>query len=82
MLRGSGRGATHATDRPPGSPLISCRRKLNEAWASEGTLAAWEATSWAQKRKRHTTRKNLTDYERFEAMLARKERSAARAKKM
>jgi large subunit ribosomal protein L14e len=45
-------------------------------------MAAWEESSWAQKRKRHLTRKNLSDFARFEAMLARKERSAARAKKM
>jgi large subunit ribosomal protein L14e len=59
-----------------------CRRKLKEAWDAEGTMAAWEESSWAKKRKRHSTRKNLTDFQRFEAMLARKERSAARAKKM
>jgi len=64
---------------PPPAPA---HRKLKEAWDAEGTMAAWEESSWAQKRKRHITRKGLSDFARFEAMLARKERSAARAKKM
>ena len=58
------------------------RRKLKVAWDEEGTMAAWEESSWAKKRKRHAIRKMLTDFQRFEAMLARKERSDARAKKM
>jgi len=62
--------------------LNATAKKLKEAWDAEGTMAAWEESSWAQKRKRHITRKGLSDFARFEAMLARKERSAARAKKM
>ena len=63
-------------------PAARSRRKLKEAWESEGTLAQWEASSWAQKRKRSETRKTLTDFQRFEAMLARKDRSSARKAKM
>lgn len=62
--------------------LNATAKKLKVAWDEEGTMAAWEESSWAKKRKRHAIRKMLTDFQRFEAMLARKERSDARAKKM
>jgi len=70
------------TDLTVSVSLNSTRKKLKAAWEAEGTLAAWEATSWAKKRARSAARKQLTDFGRFEAMLARKERSAARKAKM
>jgi len=38
----------------------------------------WAATSWAKKRKARASRAATTDFDRFEVMLARKARSAAR----
>ena len=32
----------------------------------EGTLAKWEATSWAKKRKAHALRASATDFDRFQ----------------
>ena len=54
------------------------RRTLKKVWEEEGTLAKWESTSWAKKLRARKLRSETTDFDRFQIMLARKERSAAR----
>jgi large subunit ribosomal protein L14e len=49
-------------------------------WASEGIQSKWEATSQAKKRSARALRATANDYERFQIQLAKKERSAKRAK--
>ncbi len=46
-------------------------------WKETETLSKWESTSWAKKLRSRTLRAKTTDFERFQIMLARKERSAA-----
>ena len=51
-------------------------------WEEEGILGKYEASDIAKKRKGRALRAKATDFERFEIMLARKERAAARKKAM
>ncbi|CAM9186622.1 unnamed protein product, partial [Discosporangium mesarthrocarpum] len=39
-------------------------------------LAKWEATSWAKKRSNKAKRAAMTDFQRFQVMVAQKEKSA------
>merc|ERR1711935_280460 len=57
---------------------ITVAAKLN-ATEKEVTLAKWEACGWAKKRKSHALRATATDFDRFRVMVAKKERSKARA---
>ena len=60
---------------------LNCSKKsLKALWVSEGVQAQWDATSQAKKRTARALRASTNDYERFQVMLARKERSAKRAK--
>ena len=52
-------------------------RELVALWKSEGVEEKWESTNWAKKLRARKARKNMTDFDRFSVMLARKERSAA-----
>ena len=63
-------------------PCLHPPRNLKAAWEKEGTMAKWEATSWAKKRKAHTLKATATDFDRFQVMVARKERAKAIKKKM
>lgn len=47
-------------------------------WEEGDILGKYEATDVAKKRKGRAARAKSTDFERFEIMLARKERAAAR----
>lgn len=40
-----------------------------------GTIEAWNQTSWARKLARHTRRSELSDFERFQQMVLRKQRA-------
>jgi large subunit ribosomal protein L14e len=51
-------------------------------WKSEGVQAKWDSSSWAKKRNAFAARAATSDFERFEIMLARKARSAARKAKL
>ena len=53
---------------------------MKSVWESEGVQAKWAQTSQAKKRTARALRASTTDYERFQIMIARKERSAKRAK--
>jgi large subunit ribosomal protein L14e len=58
------------------------QRSIIKAWEEGGTLAKWEATSWAKKLRSRSLRSGLTDFDRFKAMVARKQRSEILAKKV
>lgn len=54
----------------------SARQKaVKEAWENRNILAKWENTAWAKKLAAKKKRANLTDFERFQLMVARKQRS-------
>lgn len=48
--------------------------KVKKVFDESGVLAKWEKSAWAQKRKASETRRNLTDFERFQVMLLKKQR--------
>merc|ERR1712203_918630 len=48
---------------------------LKAALEKEDTLKKWSATSWAKKLAAKEVRANMTDFERFKLMVARKKRS-------
>jgi len=53
-------------------------KQLVRLWEEGDILGKYEATDIAKKRKGRAARSKATDFERFEIMLARKERAAAR----
>merc|ERR1719198_1926293 len=50
---------------------------LEAAFDGANVEAQWEATSWAKKLAAKKKRANLTDFDRFKLMCARKQRSKA-----
>merc|ERR1711935_710976 len=58
------------------------QKSLVAAWKDEDTLAKWEASSWAKKLGSKKARANLSDFDRFKVMVAKKQKSAIVAKKM
>ena len=60
------------------SPPPHARRQLAALWKSEDVQGKWDATNWAKKIQKRKLRASMTDFDRFQVMLARKERSAAR----
>ena len=60
------------------SPPPRARRQLAALWKSEDVQGKWDATNWAKKIQKRKLRASMTDFDRFQVMLARKERSAAR----
>jgi ribosomal protein L14E/L6E/L27E len=70
-----------ARARPQLSPSLlppRNRRQLAALWKSEDVQGKWDATNWAKKIQKRKLRASMTDFDRFQVMLARKERSAAR----
>mmetsp|Transcript_48616 Transcript_48616/g.72159 ORF Transcript_48616/g.72159 Transcript_48616/m.72159 type:complete len:134 (+) Transcript_48616:135-536(+) len=57
-------------------------KTLKAAWAKEDILSKWEATPWATKLSNKAKRANLSDFDRFKVMVARKQKSKIIAKKM
>ncbi|CAM9788889.1 unnamed protein product, partial [Ectocarpus sp. 12 AP-2014] len=54
-----------------------------KAAAKEADLyAKWEASSWAKKKAKKVKRAQMTDFDRFKVMVARKQKSAIIAKKV
>jgi len=51
-------------------------KTLRTALASEEIMKKWSETSWAKKIKAKEVRANMTDFERFKLMVARRKRSA------
>jgi large subunit ribosomal protein L14e len=60
----------------------STQAEIKAAWEDAETLSKWEATSWAKKLSSKRTRANLSDFDRFKVMVAKKQKSAIIAKKM
>ncbi|OCH86308.1 60S ribosomal protein L14 [Obba rivulosa] len=58
------------TKLPRGARSGAIRKQLEK----EGTVAKWEASSWAQKRAAIAKRRSLNDFARFQVMLAKKQR--------
>lgn len=56
--------------------------EIKAAWQDADTLSKWEATSWAKKLAAKKKRADLTDFDRFKVMVARKQKSAIIAKKL
>mmetsp|Transcript_13944 Transcript_13944/g.32460 ORF Transcript_13944/g.32460 Transcript_13944/m.32460 type:complete len:135 (+) Transcript_13944:160-564(+) len=58
------------------------QKTLLAAWKEADTMAKWEASSWAKKLSSKKIRANLSDFARFKAMVAKKQKSEIIAKKM
>lgn len=48
--------------------------KVKKTFEESGVVEKWEKSAWAQKRASSEKRKNLTDFERFQVMLLKKQR--------
>mmetsp|Transcript_34237 Transcript_34237/g.38967 ORF Transcript_34237/g.38967 Transcript_34237/m.38967 type:complete len:134 (+) Transcript_34237:119-520(+) len=60
----------------------STAEEIKSAWEESDIMAKWEASSWAKKLSSKKKRANLTDFDRFKVMVARKQKSAIIAKKL
>mmetsp|Transcript_11546 Transcript_11546/g.17748 ORF Transcript_11546/g.17748 Transcript_11546/m.17748 type:complete len:134 (+) Transcript_11546:142-543(+) len=56
--------------------------EIKAAWEDADALSKWEASSWAKKLAAKKKRADLTDFDRFKVMVARKQKSAIIAKKL
>ena len=63
-------------------PKNARQKTLNKAWDEADVLAKWDASSWAKKLAAKKKRASLTDFQRFQLMVARKQRSAIVAAKV
>ena len=57
-------------------PLPVSRRQLMGLWKDADVEGKWATTNLAKKRKARATRLASNDFQRFELMLAKKERAA------
>mmetsp|Transcript_19302 Transcript_19302/g.47726 ORF Transcript_19302/g.47726 Transcript_19302/m.47726 type:complete len:135 (-) Transcript_19302:3054-3458(-) len=57
-------------------------KTLKKAWEEADLMNKWEASSWAKKLSAKKKRANLSDFGRFKAMVARKQKSEIISKKM
>jgi large subunit ribosomal protein L14e len=55
---------------------------LIKAWAAGDTLNKWESSSWAKKLSSKKRRAQLSDFDRFKVMVARKQKNEIIEKKM
>mmetsp|Transcript_27324 Transcript_27324/g.76654 ORF Transcript_27324/g.76654 Transcript_27324/m.76654 type:complete len:135 (+) Transcript_27324:137-541(+) len=58
------------------------QKTLKKAWEEGDTLNKWESSSWAKKLASRKKRANLSDFERFKVMVARKQKNEIIAKKV
>jgi len=58
------------------------QKTLIAAWTNEDVQGQWEKTSWAKKLASKKKRANLSDFDRFKVMVAKKQRSEIISKKM
>jgi large subunit ribosomal protein L14e len=70
------------TDLVAKIPRNSREKAIKAAWESQNILAAWEATSWAKKMATKKVRANLSDFDRFKVMIAKKQKSKIVAEKV
>jgi len=66
------------TDMKVDAKLNATHKQLVGLWEAADIMGKYEATDIAKKRKGRALRAKSTDFERFQIMLARKERAAAR----
>ncbi|KAG6961590.1 hypothetical protein JG688_00009006 [Phytophthora aleatoria] len=64
------------TDLTVDIPRQAREKTLKKALAKADTLAKWEASTWAKKLQNKKTRAELNDFDRFKAMIARKQKSS------
>lgn len=50
---------------------------VTKKWAAAGIDAKWAATAWAKKLAARKTRANLSDFERFQVLVLKKQRRYA-----
>ncbi|GAA5853273.1 hypothetical protein JCM3766R1_003668 [Sporobolomyces carnicolor] len=68
-------------------PRAAGTSTVKKVFDASEVVAKWEKSAWAQKRKATEQRRNLTDFDRFNVMLLKKQRrrlvqaAAAKAKK-
>ncbi|KAK4055997.1 hypothetical protein OIO90_002992 [Microbotryomycetes sp. JL221] len=68
-------------------PRAAGSATVKKAFDAAGVSEKWEKSAWAQKRKASEARRNLSDFDRFQVMLLKKQRrrlvgaAAAKAKK-
>ncbi|GAA5860015.1 hypothetical protein JCM5353_004885 [Sporobolomyces roseus] len=68
-------------------PRAAGTSTVKKVFDASEVLAKWDKSAWAQKRKATEQRRNLSDFDRFEVMLLKKQRrrlvqaAAAKAKK-
>ena len=55
---------------------------LKKAWETADTMNKWESSSWAKKLAAKKKRANLSDFDRFKVMVARKQKNEIIAKKV
>lgn len=56
--------------------LRYCRARIRTyMFQEQDILAKWEASSWAKKLKSKKTRANLSDFDRFKVMIAKKQKA-------
>merc|ERR1719502_1824222 len=65
------------TDFKSTIPRGAREKTLKLALDKDGVMGKWEATAWAKKLKAQKVRSEMTDFDRFKLMVARKKRSAA-----
>jgi len=56
------------------------QKTLLAAWEEGDVMAKWQQSSWAKKIENKQKRIAMSDFDRFEVMLAKKKRTAAMAK--
>ena len=56
-------------------PRNSTVKNLKKAWTEQNTLEKWNSTAWAKKLENKKKRANLSDFDRFKVMIAKKQKS-------
>ncbi|CAI5733052.1 unnamed protein product [Hyaloperonospora brassicae] len=64
------------TDLTVEIPRQAREKTLKKALTKADTLAKWESSTWAKKLQNKKTRAELNDFDRFKAMIARKQKSS------
>jgi large subunit ribosomal protein L14e len=61
-------------------PRNAKQKNLTKAWKEQDVMAKWKATAWAKKLEKREKRANLSDFDRFKVMVAKKQKSEIIAK--
>ncbi len=56
-------------------PRNACQKNILKAWTEQDALKKWQSTAWAKKIVSKKTRANLSDFDRFKVMVAKKQKS-------